>query len=361
MPNEKVCLVTGGSGYLGTALVKQLVLQGWKIKVLDLNVPEIPHAGVEYIQGDVRDLQTCINASKQATVVFHAIAQVPLAKNKLLTWETNVLGTENICKAIEVCEVKTLVYISSSAVYGIPEELPVTLATNKIPVEHYGHTKLLGEEIATTLYRSKINVSIVRPRTILGSARLGIFGILFRWISLGINIPILGSGAGSYQYVHVEDLVQGIIKASFATGFNQYNLGCVKYKSFKEEIQDLCDYSKSGSRVFSLSSVVYRPIVSTVSKLGFLPFAVYQLKMFSRPMYFDSEASWLALDYYPRWTNIECLFDSYNSFTNLSNVKTENLSHHQTLINHRGLDFVTNLLSIFTSCQNMLFSFLKRL
>lgn len=323
-------------------------------------MPKNPHPSVEYIRGDIRDLPTCIDASRQVTVVFHAIAQVPLAKNRSLTWETNVLGTENICKAVEVCEVKNFVYISSSAIYGIPRELPVTLTTQKLPVEHYGHTKLLGEEIARSLHRNEVNVSIVRPRTILGSARLGIFGILFKWISLGINIPILGNGVGAYQYVHIEDLVQGIIKASSAIGLNEYNLGCVVYKSFAEEIQNLCDHSKSGSKIFSLSSIVYRPLISIVSKLGFLPFAVYQLKMFSRPMYFDSTESWLALDYSPRWTNLECLLDSYDAFTKLGNVKTDNLSHHQTLIKHRGLDFVTTLLIKFTSAQNMIFSILRR-
>ena len=77
-------------------------------------------------------------------------------------------------------------------------------------------------------------------------------------------------------------------------------------------------------------------------------------------MYFDSNASWSALDYAPRWTNLECLLDSYDSFTKFNNTKTDNLSHHQTQIEHRGLDFVTTLLIKFTTFQNMIFSFFKR-
>ncbi|MEJ7743382.1 MAG: NAD-dependent epimerase/dehydratase family protein [Nocardioidaceae bacterium] len=87
-----------------------------------------------------------------------------------------------------------MVYTSSSAVFGIPKSNPVFPDTPPTPVEAYGQAKFEGELLCRAAVSRGLDVSIVRPRTILGLGRLGIFGILFDWIADGAAVPVLGKG-----------------------------------------------------------------------------------------------------------------------------------------------------------------------
>ena len=90
-------------------------------------------------------------------------------------------------------------------------------------------------------FRDKgLNVSIVRPRTIMGLGRLGIFQILFEWIFQGRNIPVLGSGDNIYQFVHAEDLADMCIKVGEVKENNIYNCGATSFSTMRETLEDLC-------------------------------------------------------------------------------------------------------------------------
>ena len=75
-------------------------------------------------------------------------------------------------------------------------------------MESYGRAKLEGERLFTKYIDQGLNVTIIRPRTILGHGRMGIFQILFEWINKGVNIPVLNDGANNYQFVHASDLAE---------------------------------------------------------------------------------------------------------------------------------------------------------
>ena len=99
-----------------------------------------------------------------------------------------------------------VVHTSSSAVFGVPETNPVTAETPPRPVEAYGRAKADAELLCRAAVTRGLDVTIVRPRTILGHGRLGIFGILFDWIADGADVPVLGDGDNRYQFVHADDL-----------------------------------------------------------------------------------------------------------------------------------------------------------
>jgi nucleoside-diphosphate-sugar epimerase len=351
---HKIALVTGGSGYFGSVLVKKLIKEKYKVRVLDLNYPDNPEATVEYILGDIRDLHTCMVAAIGIDVVFHNVAQVPLAKDSAKFREVNIVGTENICDASKQNGVKNFVYTSSSAVYGKPLKLPVMSEDPKIPVEAYGQAKLEGEFICKNLMNSGIDVKIVRPRTILGLDRLGIFGILFGWVSEGINIHILGKGDGPYQFIHAEDLAEGIIRASKLKGNFEFNLGAIEYGTFKEDLQQLCNFSNTGSRVISLHEWVVRPSLKFFSYLRVLPFASYQLHLYSKPMYFNSEKEWQRLGYTPRFSNSEMLIESYRNFLeNSGMMNMDGASYHQKTPEGLSLSVLSSVLKLISKIQNV--------
>ena len=101
-----------------------------------------------------------------------------------------------------------VVHTSSSAVFGMPAANPVLPSTVPSPVEAYGLAKLAAEWACLDARRRGLDVTIVRPRTILGHGRLGIFGILFDWVADGADIFVLGDGYNRYQFVHADDLAE---------------------------------------------------------------------------------------------------------------------------------------------------------
>ena len=132
-------------------------------------------------------------------VVMNNVAQVPLAQDPHLLRSVNVDGTTNLLHASADAGVSKVTHTSSSAVFGVPETNPVFPDTVPSPMEAYGHAKLAAEWACLAAAREGLDVSVVRPRTILGHGRLGIFGILFDWIADGRDPIVLGEATNTAQ------------------------------------------------------------------------------------------------------------------------------------------------------------------
>ncbi len=325
----KRALVTGGSGFLGTEVTKRLLQKGWEVVVFDLNEPSQPD--VNFIRGDIRDQAQCSLAVQGVEVVFHNVAQVPLAKNKDLFDTVNIDGARAILDASASAHVKSFVMTSSSAVFGLPKNLPANKFSDLIPVEEYGRAKLAGEQQITDFHKSKMDISIIRPRTILSPGRLGLFSILFDWISKGLDVFVFGSGENPYQFIHAKDLAAGLENAADLKGFNTLNLGAMSYGSLRDELEDLCSYANTGSRVRSIPAGLVRNPLLAASKIGLIPLATYQLLLYSQAMYFDSSDDWERLSFSPIYSNKDCLRESYDWYkSNLNQVSgPKELSVHQ--------------------------------
>lgn len=306
----KHALVTGGSGYLGTELSQRLLRNGWGVTIFDLNRPSIRN--VEFIQGDIRSLSDCSNAVRGMDVVFHNVAQVPLAKDKTLFESVNVQGSKIILDASSASNVRSFVMTSSSAVFGLPKNLPANHFPELVPVEEYGKAKLAGECQVSSFHRSQMNISIVRPRTILSPGRLGLFSVLFDWISKGLDVFVFGDGEQPYQFIHAADLAAGLELSAELKGFNTLNLGATSFGTLRNDLEDLCKYANTGSKVKSIPAGFVRKPLVFVSRLGLTPFATYQLLLYSQAMYFDSENDWANLGHKPEFSNRDCLRESYD-------------------------------------------------
>jgi nucleoside-diphosphate-sugar epimerase len=328
----RTVLVTGGSGYFGTILVDRALARGDRVRVLDLNPPESrPGAAVEAIEGDVRDLAVVRRASEGADLVLHNVAQVPLAKDRHLFWTVNVVGTANVLLAAREQRVAKVVSTSSSAVFGIPEANPVVEDTTPRPLEAYGRAKLEAEVLCHEAAAAGLDVSIVRPRTILGHGRLGIMAILFELVAEGAPVFVLDGGYNRYQFVHAEDLADACLLAGDRPGAETYNVGATEFGTMRETLQALVDHAGTGSRVRSLPSRPAALGMQLVSRLGQAPFAPYHWLLYGESLWFDTTKAQQQLGWQPRHSNADMVIESYDWFlAHRDELGTEGRSHHQS-------------------------------
>jgi nucleoside-diphosphate-sugar epimerase len=324
-------LITGGSGYFGTELAEHALARGDAVRIFDLNPPGPTLAGAEFVVGDVRDRAAVRAACDGVEVVFHNVAQVPLAKDRALFDAVNVGGTANVLVAARDARVAKVVHTSSSAVFGIPEHNPVTEASPCHPLEAYGRAKLRAELLCHDAVAAGVDVTIVRPRTVLGHGRLGLMAILFEFVADGAPVFLLGGGSNHYQLVHASDLADACLRAGDRAGPSVYNVGALEFGTMRETLQALVDHAQTGSHVRSLPVAPARLAMKSLAGLGLVPFAPYHWLLYSESLYFDVTRARTELGWEPKHSNASMVIESYEWFLEHRREADEGgRSHHQS-------------------------------
>jgi nucleoside-diphosphate-sugar epimerase len=327
-------LVTGGSGYLGETVVNKLRERGDDVRVFDIVDNEDRPREVELVRGDIRDASVVKRAVQGMDVVHHDVAQVPLAKDKHQFWSVNVDGTRILLSAALAAGVKKVILVSSSAIYGIPARNPVTLSVLPNPREAYGTAKLEGERLAKEYIARGLDVSIVRPRTVLGHGRLGIFQILFEWVRRGRPVYTLGNGNNRFQFVHADDLADVCLRADRAAGPSVFLGGTDRFGTMRDLLVGLVAHAGTGSPVRALPFGPTRLAMGVTSKLGLSPLGDYHTLMYGREMFFDVSETKRVLGWAPRYSNAEMIAESYDWYVSHREevLARTDASHHRSAV-----------------------------
>lgn len=322
-------VITGGAGYFGSVLAERARRQGQDVVVFDINPPE--DRGFEHVIGDVRDIDAVRRAFVGADAVLHNVAQVPLAKDRELFWSVNVVGTANVLLAARDRGVAKVVHTSSSAIFGIPESNPVVETTRPRPLEAYGKAKLEAEFLCHDAVASGLDVSIVRPRTVLGHGRLGIMAILFEFVADGAPVFVMGRGGNTYQFVHAEDLAEACLLAAARPGAETYNIGCREFGTMRDTLGALVEHANTGSHVVGLPSKPAQMAMKVLGQSSLVPFAPYHWLLYGESLWFDVTKAEQELGWAPTHSNASAVIDSYEWFLrNRASLGGEGKSHHQS-------------------------------
>jgi nucleoside-diphosphate-sugar epimerase len=307
-------LVTGGAGFLGSHTVRALHARGERVRVLDvIPAPELP-PGVEFVQADIRDRRAVLEATDGIEIVHHHAAMVPLTKAGAGFREVNVDGTQHALDAARAVGAKLFIHVSTSAVYGVPERCPITEETPLRPFEAYGHAKLEGERRVERAAREGLPCAIVRPRTLIGLERLGIFQILFEWIREGRRIYVIGQGNEPFQLLHVEDAVDLLLRLADQRKTGVYNVGAERFGTLREDLTALVRHAGTAARVAGIPAGFAMSALGLLDRLRLSPLAPWHYRTYHKAFFFDLERPMRELGWRPRYGNVEALTQAYDWF-----------------------------------------------
>src|SRR5918992_1319416 len=157
--------ISGGAGFLGLHLARRLLADGHEVRSLDLVPLDEPGLGVEELRGDIRDEAACREVVDGARILVHAAAALPIRGSRDAIRSVNADGTLTLLAAAAEAKVRRVVFISSTAVYGVPEKHPIEEDDPLVGVGHYGESKIEAEDVCRAFMRRGLECVIVRSRT----------------------------------------------------------------------------------------------------------------------------------------------------------------------------------------------------
>jgi nucleoside-diphosphate-sugar epimerase len=305
--------ISGGAGFLGLHLARRLLADGHDVRTLDvvpLDDGEL-EVSVEELRGDIRDAGDVRRLVAGADVVVHAAAALPIQASRSAIRSVNVGGTESVLVAAREAGVGRVVFISSTAVYGVPEKHPIEEDDPLVGVGWYGESKIDAEALCRV---AAVDTTIVRPKTFVGPERLGVFEILFDWIREGRRIYILGQGHNRYQLLAVEDLVEAVVLAatnSAAVG-ETFNVGATEFGTVREDLGALIAHAGSSSRLQPLPVKPAELALRALELMRVSPLAEWHYKTAHKDSFVDVAKAKRLLGWQPRLSNREALSRTYD-------------------------------------------------
>lgn len=316
-------IIFGGEGFTGRVICEYLKNKNQKVLSVDLvRRSQDRH----YFFADITDKASLEEIPLQSDdIVYHLAARQyhvkPPRKNRddYFRW-VNFGGTKNILEWMKERGARRLVYFSTDMVYGIPQSLPIPPDHPTKPVGPYGRSKLEAERLCQ-LYREneKFQITILRPRLIIGPGRLGILTKLFWLMSHNLPVPLIGSGKNAYQMVSVFDCASAAMLA-WEKGIPNadLNLGSAHPPRVRDLMAGLIKRIQSRSLLVPLPANLLKTGLATLGMLGFELMFREQYSIANLQYEVDIRPTERVLGWVPQYSDEEMIWQAYTYY--LQNV-----------------------------------------
>jgi len=309
-------LVTGGSGFLGAALIKRLIEQGSQVRSYDLARSPGLLAPAEFIEGDVRDLEKIRGAIKDCSTVYHLVGIMPQAKaGPEVMQAVNVTGTENVLKASSEAGVKKLIYLSSNEVYGDNHCSPNFEDSPKNPLGEYARNKIEAEALCQEYSRKYgMAVTIIRPSTLVAAGiteRFFLFAL--NALSKGIPLGYPHPGKNKFQMTYLHDCVSACLLAEekILSACEVFNIGADDTLSWKEQIQELGRLTGKSKFIIPIPFKLIKPVFQFLDWIGLPLLEKEHYMLMEKDVLMDCAKARQMLGWRPTKTNVEMLMETY--------------------------------------------------
>lgn len=304
-------LILGASGFVGTHLVSHFLNRGEQVIGVDLASSDITHPSYTFLQKDFREIPRF--DLEEISVVHHCASLVPLAATHDFHRGNVEVNQELLDHLLRICPGR-IVYYSSSAVacrktFRID---PMGPQEECFPFETYGQSKYEAELLFLKACEGKLPLSILRPRTILGPGRLGLFELLFSWISQNKTIYLPASPEVPYHFIHIDDLISAVQVVIDTQSDGIFHVGTCPSQSLKGDLETLIEEKNSSSKLLWLPKGALF-LLELFSHFPGFPFAPWQFRAFGLPHILDT-SSLRDLGWKPKYSNLEMLSQTYDWF-----------------------------------------------
>jgi nucleoside-diphosphate-sugar epimerase len=246
-------LVTGGTGFTGSALVRRLLQMGHDVRVLDnqegIMLPELKALDAEVILGSVTD-QPLVEATTQGCeFVFHVAAAFrQLNVPDQHYYDVNVLGTRHVMAAARQYGVEKVVYCSTQGVHGHIANPPGNEDSPIAPADYYQQTKYEGEQVVQEFIRQGMRATILRPTAIYGPGDPERFHMIYRRLAKG-PFPMFGRGDTYYHPLYIDNLVDAFICSMDKGDGGTYIIGDEAYFPIRVLVEKVARAMKQEPRI----------------------------------------------------------------------------------------------------------------
>ncbi|MAM89064.1 NAD-dependent epimerase/dehydratase family protein [Allohahella sp. A8] len=273
-------IIFGGDGFLGTELTRKLTAKGEKVEIFDLKQTKSSGiydntALVTYTRFDVTDpKQFDLVKAEAGDVIYHFAAKllvpiVPRAERKEYFWTSLYVGTENVLEWMQRTGLRNLIYYTTDMVYGHTRFHPRFEDHPREPLGPYGEAKYQTELLCERYREKGFNITIFRPRLIIGPGRLGILEKLFKLVDANLPVPTIGNGRNYYQFISVSDCAEAVICAVKAGFPNEaYNLGSLNPPTVNELLKRLIKEAGSKSFLVPTPAGLVKMTLAALDRMG---------------------------------------------------------------------------------------------
>lgn len=242
--SKKICVVTGGAGFIGSHLTERLLADGHRVRVVDnlhtgrlSNLDGLRHdSRLDVVEAPVEDFARMPGVMKDAHWVFHLAARadiVPSIQQPVDYHQANVQGTISVLEAARVAGVERFVYAASSSCYGIPNVYPTPESAPANPQYPYSLTKYVGEQYVMHWHHvyglpalSLRFFNVFGPRHRTTGAYGAVFGVFLAQKLAGQPYTIVGDGEQTRDFTYVTDIADALVTAAASTETGKvYNVG----------------------------------------------------------------------------------------------------------------------------------------
>ena len=230
---KKNILVTGGSGFIGSTLIKNLINSGYKVNCLDLKRPDFPVSkNFKFFKGSVNDKEIVKKSISNCKIIIHLAASLGVQhtdSNIVECLDLNIYGTRILLEIAQKNKVDKFIFISSSEVYGEQKKFPINENSELKNKSIYATSKIVAEQYVRGFYQKfKLKFNIIRFFNVYGPGQKDNFVMskFKKQIKLNKSLTIFGNGNQIRSFCNVSDAVDGLIQVLKKGKPNEtYNIG----------------------------------------------------------------------------------------------------------------------------------------